>query len=759
MIPYLVIILLLGLFLPQVDVLAQLALPDKKAVAFYTDAPPQIDGRVDGIWLNASVQEGFVQREPYQREKASQDTRFYVLYDLDHIYFLFVMLDNEPEDIPSRLLERDQQFYPDDNINFYLDTYNDQRKAFFFATNPAGVEKDGLISENGDNLDLTWDAIFHVAARRNNYGWVAEFAIPFTSIRFTDDLKYQIWGFNVWRTRKKNREISYWSPVDQNFQMYRLDKGGVLIGMQNIHSGQNLNMLPYFTTRHITEPENKETDLNLGIDVKYGITSDITIDLTVNPDFGQVEIDAEQINLDKRYEIQLEEKRPFFLENTNLFQTPYYQMFYSRRIGALSDIKTGAKITGKLGSYSIGALGAFTGGWENYGLGDPSDPDPVDELFSVLRVQRDILTSSNVGLMYVDRATNLGGKDREYNKAGGLDVNLHSGQFYFIGQGVYSYNYDKAKVMEGASGFAEAGYYDQLFRLDVYNLYYSRDFDLEKIGYFPKVPEKGHYRNGLYSDIHPLINRKYVRSWGLSLEPFYFKDSDESTYSAALQSKAWLEFADQTMLKVGYTRYRDVEADNYYYYFRTPLKKGDELVYWGRDIFAELTTDIGKPISLIIRWNYDSQYYFQTHTTGFNRGIESYLLLKPVSNAFLELGFQNRKFLDSDDQYMPSELVGQSNVQIWSLRSRYLFSKNIFSRIFFQHTNGAEEFVYNDSIGFYQYQLWKRMSANVLLGWRFKAGSTIYLAYTEEWDRRRTEDRYKSANRILFFKFSYLWSL
>jgi len=312
-------------------------------------------------------------------------------------------------------------------------------------------------------------------------------------------------------------------------------------------------------------------------------------------------------------------------------------------------------------------------------------------------------------------------------------------------------------VLEGAAGLAEAGYYDQTFRLDGYTLYYSPDFNIDKTGYYPKIPGKGSSRSGIYSDIHPLINTRYIRSWGLSLEPFYFKDFDESTYSGALASTGWLEFSDQTMLKIGYTRYRDVEADNYYYLFRTLPEKGDDLIYWGRDLFAAISTDVGKPVSLRVRWNYDSQYYFQTHTTGYNRGMEGYLLLKPLSNAFIELGFQNRLFLDTDQENMPVEKVGQSNMQIWSLRGRYLFSKNIFSRVFFQHTNGAEEFT-PDSTGFYQYEVWKRMSANVLLGWRFRPGSTVYLAYTEEWDRRNTSN-YQSANRILFFKFSYLWSM
>ncbi|MFZ0391279.1 MAG: DUF5916 domain-containing protein, partial [Calditrichia bacterium] len=297
---------------------------DRTALAVAVSTPPQIDGKVDSVWQQAQENTGFTQRVPLEGEIATQDTRFYVLYDDKKLYFLFIMLDDENENIPARLVDRDHEFYPDDSINFLLDTYNDQRRAYYFSTNPLGVEQDGLISENGENVDLTWDAIFSVAARRNAHGWVAEFAIPFNSLRFEDGQQLHEWGFNAWRIRKKNREISYWCLVDQNYKMFRLDLSGRLSGIQNVKSGHQLQLLPYLTTRNNKPAAGDNVDLNAGLDLKYAVTSDLTLDLTLNPDFGQVEIDEEQINLDKRYEIQLEEKRPFFLENTTLFQTPFY---------------------------------------------------------------------------------------------------------------------------------------------------------------------------------------------------------------------------------------------------------------------------------------------------------------------------------------------------------------------------------------------------------------------------------------------------
>ncbi len=737
------------------DAITQGELPEKRAVAVFTETAPEIDGRVDESWLNAPVQNHFLQREPDEGSEALHDTRFYVMYDHRNVYFLFIMQDDDPASIPVRLLERDQEFSPDDHISFYLDTYNDQRKAFFFSTNPAGVEQDGLVSENGSNVDMSWDAIFKVAARVNKFGWVAEFAIPYTSLRFTDELNYQIWGFNVWRIRKKNREISYWSLVNQDFESIRLDKGGILVGMQDVKSGLNLKILPYFTGRHIRDVHSSETDPNTGVDIKYGITSNLTLDATVNPDFGQVEIDEEQINLDKRYEIQLEEKRPFFLENANLFHSPYYHLFYSRRIGALSDIKAGAKLTGKIDNFSIGILEAYTGGWENFGLGEP-DSLPTDELFSVIRAQADILASSNIGLMYVDRAADLGGRNPVYNRAGGMDLTLHMNQFYLVGQGVYSYNANQGEILRGGAGYGQAGYYGHLFRADAYMSAYSPDFNLDNVGFFQKNPGKGRTYGGLYADVHPFFSTGIFRSWGFGLNPEFVQDSDESEPGLAVSSLAWLEFRDQSRIEAGITRYRDTETDLYYFLFRQ--YPGRELTYVGTDAYVKVTSDVGKPVSVIIQLSRNRQYYFQLHSTGYNRGLEGYLRMKPLSNAYLEAGFQNKIFLDEDKNLMPIQRFGQPDVKIWSLRARYLVTKDIFTRLFYQITNNAENLYRPDPLTpFYEYQVRDRMSANFLIGWRFRPGSTLYLAYTEEWNEQNSK-KFISTNRILYIKLSYLWS-
>jgi len=730
----------------------------------FTNPTPKIDGVVDECWLKAQANSSFLQREPNQGKKATTETRFYVLHDNDHLYLLFIMLEPNPEKIPARLVERDYQFYPDDSINFYLDTFNDQQRAYYFCTNPLGVEQDALVSENGTRVEMSWDCIYEVSAKKNKFGWIAEFAIPFKSLRFNGSKENQVWGFNTWRVRKENREVSFWSLVDQNYDPFRLDKGGKVIIESNIHSGNHISLLPYTTSRYFEVPnQDGEFEAKGGLDAQYGLTSDLTVNLTLNPDFGQVEIDEEQINLDKRLELSLDEKRPFFLENANLFQLPI-NTFYSRRIGAVSDIKGGLKLTGKAGPYSLGYLGALTGDWENNGLGDPDNQIP-DELFNVLRVQRDVLGSSNVGLMLTDLEENMGSEKNNYgfSRSASMDYNLFLGPYqYLIGQVVGS-SFEAPQSDNETNGYAARatlGHYDQRYWFYVDGLYYDRDFDVSGTGYFPKsAPYKGRRELGAYLEMHPFLNGRFLRSWGISSFPSINKDTDERKPGFGVQNRLWFEFPDQSTITFSVTHYRDVESDflSSGYNYRDP----SELRYYGRDLGFQVSTDVGKPISGTVELNYYSQYYFQTHTTGFTRGINTSLLVKPFSNWFFELHFENRQFLDKDNEFIPIKQIGQNDIRLFTFRSRYLFTKDIFSRAFVQFMNGAESVSAELlSSGDYAlaYTVFDRLSANMLLGWRYNPGSTIYLAYTEEWDNMGVSDL-TSRNRILFFKFSYLWSL
>jgi hypothetical protein len=729
--------------------------PTKPIRSVFANPRPNIDGVVDECWLKAHENDGFLQREPEQGQPATTETRFYVLNDYDNLYLLFVMLDPDPDRIPARLVERDYQFYPDDSINFYLDTFNDQQRAYYFCTNPFGVEQDALVSENGTHVEMSWDCVFEVSTKRNKFGWIAEFAIPFKSLRFNGSGKDQVWGFNSWRVRKENREVSFWSLVDRNYDPFRLDKGGKIIIDGGIRSGNHINLLPYTTSRYFELPDQEgDYEAKGGLDAQYGLTSDLTLNLTYNPDFGQVEIDEEQINLDKRFELSLDEKRPFFLENTNLFQLPI-NTFYSRRIGATSDIKGGLKLTGKAGPYSLGYVGAVTGDWQNNYLGDP-DNQTTDEVFNIFRVQRDVFGSSNVGLMFTDREVNMGSEKNNYgfNRSASMDYNLFLGRYQFLTGQVVGSSFEEPQTDNETNGYAARatlGHYDRKYWFYIDGLLYDEEFDVNGTGFFQKFANKGRRELGTYMEIHPFLNRRLLRSWGISSLQRIYRDTDESGNGFGVQNKLWFEFPDQSRITFGVTYYREVESD--FLGFRPEYR------YDGRDLDVEVGTDIGKPLSGKLALNYSSQYYYQTHTAGKSRGVDASLLVKPLSNWFFELHFENRQFLDDKNKFIPIKQIGQNNIRLFAFRSRYLFTKDIFSRAFVQYSNGAESVgaEFFPTGGFrLLYSVFDRLSANMLLGWRYYPGSTIYLAYTEEWEG---VSRLTSRNRIFFFKFSYLWSL
>lgn len=378
--------------------------------------PPRIDGSVTPEeWTNAAKLDGFTQFEPQRGEPAHEKTESYVLYDDRFVYFAFLCFDSEPARITARLNRRDDDLLNDDAVMVILDTFHDQRSAYFFYTNPLGTQADGKITDNGRVVEDNWDASWTSAAARFEGGWSAEFAIPFVSLRFHAG-KDQRWGLNLGRTCRRLLETSFWAgPLEGKF---RISEYGVLSGL-NLESAQRrYEIIPYALG---TFQEGAENDYAVGGDLRYALTPETLANVTVNPDFATIEADQEQVNL-TRFELSLPEKRQFFLEGAEQYRQRI-QTFYSRRI---ADIRAGAKLLGR------------RAGWQYSLLSAQSDPLPVapasDVLepanYSVFRLQRDVLASSTLAFMATNRL--LDGVNRG---AVGLDTSLFfTRTFGFTGQ-------------------------------------------------------------------------------------------------------------------------------------------------------------------------------------------------------------------------------------------------------------------------------------------------------------------------------------
>lgn len=352
-----------------------------------------IDGKLsEPAWTTAVPSGDFMQSYPQVGAKPTDPTEVRVLFDDDAIYVGARMFDSRPDSIAAQLARRDAFGIYSDWLHVMIDSYRDRRTAFRFSVNPRGVQKDVLEFDDRNGEDLNWDAVWEVATNVDSLGWTAEYRIPFSQLRFGGSQKgvERIWGIQVMRDIARRNERDSWSPWKQTDPGFVSNEGD-LTGIIDIPTPRRLEVMPYLSaklTRAPGDPANpfyrsNDTKPSAGADLKYGLPSGLTLTATVNPDFGQVEVDPAVVNL-SAYETFFPEKRPFFVEGANIFKIgsinggPSYgsqQIFYSRRIGRppqrfangefvdspdASTIIGAGKLTGKVGSWTIGFLNALT---------------------------------------------------------------------------------------------------------------------------------------------------------------------------------------------------------------------------------------------------------------------------------------------------------------------------------------------------------------------------------------------------------------
>jgi hypothetical protein len=351
--------------------------------------PVQSEIRLDGVldedaWRTAAVASDFVQQAPVPGGASSQSTEVRVLYSSDALYVGFRLFDSEPDAIAAQLARRDASGIYSDWAQILIDSYGDNRTAFSFSVNPRGVKRD-MFHFADTNSDPSWDAVWDVGTRIDSLGWTAEFRIPFTQLRF--DPTRTVWGINFAREIARGEEVAYWSAIPPDAAGF-VSRFGKLEGLLGLRPARRLEVLPYAVARVVQAPvdaadpfrDRREASTAIGADVKYGLTSDFTLTATFNPDFGQVDADPAEVNL-TAFETFLSERRPFFLEGTDIFSFGIDgggQLFYSRRIGRAptgflpagtrfadvpesTTILGAAKLSGKTSSgWSLGVLNAVT---------------------------------------------------------------------------------------------------------------------------------------------------------------------------------------------------------------------------------------------------------------------------------------------------------------------------------------------------------------------------------------------------------------
>jgi hypothetical protein len=427
--------LVVGLLCPAS---ARAADPEPVTVRAYRLTQPLVfDGRLDdAIYHTIEATPPFRQQEPQVGELATEQTEMWVFFDDRNIYVSARMHDSAPDRMIADEMRRDASVYQNEHFVVIFDTFHDRRTGFFFQTNPLGAVRDALIvDENTANYD--WNAVWDVKVHRDETGWTSEMVIPFKSLRYPTG-KEQVWGINARRWERRINEHSLLSitppGTPPNNSVQRLANAATLVGMEVPPPARNIELKPYgvsnlTTNRVASPPTSNKIDRDIGLDAKYGITSNVTLDLTVNTDFAQVEIDEQQVNL-TRFSLFFPEKRDFFLEGQGIFdfantgnggfrKPDVPIMFFSRRIGLDGGqpvpIKGGARLTGRVGRTSVGLL--------DIQADEGAQGLTPQTNFLVARVKRDILRRSNIGLIATRRSARSGAPGS--NALFGIDTSLN----------------------------------------------------------------------------------------------------------------------------------------------------------------------------------------------------------------------------------------------------------------------------------------------------------------------------------------------
>ena len=380
-----------------------------------TNSPPTIDGRLDDpVWRSATMLSQFVQQAPLDGAPATEETEIYISYDSDNLYFGFYLHYADPTIMRANRVDRDTAWL-DDLMTVYFDTFMDQQRTYDFDVNGYNVQGDGILNSGGSRgrmspippADRSWDTLFYSGTQIVADGYTAEMAIPFKSIRYPQQAPgvEHRWGFQIVREVKaKNQENIVWAPMSRDVQTF-MSQMGVLEGMTDLSTSRNLEILPTVTTIQAgslskTGAFINDTTPEAGVNVKYGVTSNLTVDFTVNPDFSQIESDNPQIDVNQRYPLFYQELRPFFLEGAEIFDfTSPINFVHTRTI---VDPNFGGKVTGKVGRTTLGFLVA-----DDVAAGkrdDPSDPALGENAkVTIGRARYDLYAESHIGATFTDR--------------------------------------------------------------------------------------------------------------------------------------------------------------------------------------------------------------------------------------------------------------------------------------------------------------------------------------------------------------------
>jgi hypothetical protein len=778
----------------------------KKAVAVRTPVAPKLDGILnEPEWKLAVPASGFLQQDPNEGSPGTMPTEFRILYDDEAIYFGCTMDDPDPSKIIARLVRRDDEVLSD-NISIRIDTYHDHQTNFEFTINAAGVKIDILQYNDGQLEDASWDAVWDVKTKITDRGWTAEVKIPFRVLRFPKRERYE-WGLQLYRQIARLNELQMWA-LKRKSEGGHTSTFGHLVGIERIPAPSNVELIPYavadgrFVPRSQSYPTGREIKPNAGLDLKYRPGNGLTVDATINPDFGQVEADPAVLNL-TTFETFYPEKRPFFIEGSQIIQFTTFGgdfgpgLFYSRRIGRalqvdapeggyvlnqprFATILGAAKISGKTdGGLSIGVLEAVTRK-ETATFVSASGTRTEEVIspltnYSLIRLRQDALENSNVGMIVTS-----------VNRDGGLPAmttgvdwslkfleSMYRVDGFLAGSRTTNTSNSRVDGTAGKFNFSKDG--GAHWRGFVSFDFTSKGYHINDIGYFRRPNDYGWMGQILYRDDEVTASRRF---WSLGSMVHLRRNFDgaELNHSINLEGELtlpsyWIFMAHA---EIDRGRYDDRETRGWGLYRKPGTQNLFVMVESDQrqDVFGEVEISIGSD-----------------QRVGTYLQLRGELELKPATNISLRFDLQrtirDREFAWVTNFTAPPDgsIFAERTADEWSLttRSSYVFSTELTLQVYFQlfFAKGKYE-NYQQMLApdkFQPYTQYYRpdfndlsFNSNVVLRWEYLPGSTAYLV----WSQSRSGERgtYRSsfgesfnntfglpADNVLLLKVSYWLSM
>jgi hypothetical protein len=688
------------------------------ATAVYTDTPITVDGKLDDpAWEKADVIGSFTQKEPEEGKTLSQRTEVRILYNKQYLYFGAYCHDSQTDRILINDITHDFDFLDEDYFAIVLDTFNDDRNGYYFGTTPIGGQRDVQFSEEGRIQNVNWDGVWYAEARRLDDGYVVEIAIPFNTLRFSRE-NVQTWGVNLIRRLRGRNEYGTWAPLTRRHTgISGIALAGELRGIENVEPGRNLQVKPYALAgakKLGSRLEGAKQELEGGIDMKYGLTSGLTLDLTGNTDFSHVEADTQQLNL-TRFPLFFEEKREFFLENSGIFQFGSLQnsealLFHSRTIGLAGGqpipILGGARLSGRSGPWSLGLLNMQT----------RSDEAVPANNFTVTRVRRNLLNNSNMGAMFLNRESRLA---NDHNRAVGADSNFLFFRTNLRFSGALAKTYTPYRVGDDSLGKVEGEFQSNLLHLLSNYVDIGNNFNPE-MGF---VSRRGRRMVKNVFELKPRLRPstyagKYVRDLNFSVTSQHVFLSSGRTETKYLLNQYRIGFQDGGTLGTQYERNFERLLLPFRVNDRVTIPSGD---YAFNRSKVWYNSNQSKLLSGNVEWQW----------ADFYNGERTELVLK----AQVRPGYRFSTSIDysHNDIDLPQ---GAFTTNLIGFRTNYTFNAKMFLNSFIQYNSDA-----------------KQLSSNIRFRLTHRPLSDMYVVYNDVRDRKL--DR---SDRRLTLKYTHLLS-